>query len=62
MLFLFYIDLNTGDPELTFDVSKFKRPAKDHDEMPIKIKELLRKKPSDRTAEETANVDALLNL
>ncbi|CAK8686417.1 unnamed protein product [Clavelina lepadiformis] len=48
--------LNTDDPELTFDLSKFKRASKDHDEMPLKIKELLRKKPKDRTSEENSNI------
>nr|CAB3262525.1 uncharacterized protein LOC100180193 [Phallusia mammillata] len=49
-------DLNTDDPELTFDLSKFRRASKDHDEMPIKIKELLRKRPADRTSEEISNI------
>nr|XP_026696464.1 uncharacterized protein LOC100180193 isoform X1 [Ciona intestinalis] len=48
--------LTTDDPELTFDLSKFRRASKDHDEMPIKIKELLRKKPHTRTQEENSNI------
>ena len=50
------LELNTDDPELSFDVNKFKRMSKDHDEMPIKIKELLRKNPNHRTNEENSNV------
>lgn len=48
--------LNVDDPELSFDLNKFKRMSKDHDQMPIKIKELLRKKVEHRTNEENANV------
>ncbi|XP_077974806.1 cyclic nucleotide-binding domain-containing protein 2-like isoform X3 [Styela clava] len=48
--------LTTDDPELTFDLSKFRRQSKDVDVMPVKIKDLLRKRPGDRTPEEVLNI------
>lgn len=48
--------LLTDDPELTFDLNKFRRQSKDADAMPVKIKELLRKDPAERTGDEVANV------
>jgi len=48
--------LSTEDPELTFDVNKFRRHSKDHDQMPLKVRELLRKPGKLRTPEENANI------
>ena len=44
------------DQKQTFDISKFRRAAKNREAMPVKMKEMLSKSPRLRGPDENANV------